>query len=177
MGQFKDLVTGLYKDYEVTIAKDSEEAYIRLSQLVDATTDSLREYTQDVNAKEIKHLAQKLKGSDSLSRQDIDLLRLCIIGDAESYVNVENSVPEWKNELQRVMTQVSGYTTEDPKVSDVLRLQALLRDADRVIDDLCFYAAQKDRVQKFEAAVQNLTPDDRALLFGLLNTKLESKYY
>lgn len=177
MGQFNDLVSGLYKDYEATMARDNEDAYIRLSQLVDATNDSLREYTQDLNTQEIKHLAQKLKGSDPLSAKDIDVLRLRIVGDAESYVNIENSVPEWKTELQRVMTQVSSYTTEDPSVADVLRLQALLRDADRVIGDLCFYAAQKDRVEKFNTAVQNLTPDDRGLLFGLLNTKLESKHY
>lgn len=177
MGQFKDLVTKLYKDYQATMDRDNEDAYIRLSQIVDATTDSLREYTQELNSQEIKKLAQKIKGSDPLSIKDIELLRLCIIGDAESYVNVENSVPEWKTELQRVMTQVSAYTTENPSVADVLRLQALLRDADRVIDDLCFYASQKDRVEKFNTAVQNLTSDDRGLLFGLLNTKFESKHY
>lgn len=177
MGDFKDLIAGLYKDYEETLAKDNEEGYVRLSQIVDLTADSLREYAQDVSAHEIKHLVQKLKGPISLSASDLDLLRLCIVGDAESYVNIENSVPEWKNELHRVMDQVSSYTAENPKVTDVLKLQALLRDADRIIDDLSFYAAQKDRVEKFNAAIKHLGPEDRALLVGLLNTKLQSKHY
>ncbi len=177
MGQFKDLVAGLYKDYEDTLAKDNEDAYVRLSQIVDAVSDSLREYAQEITANDIKHLANKLKSTAVLSQSEIETLRLCIVGDAESYVNVENSVPEWKTELRRVMGQISAYSGEDPKVADVLRLQALLRDADRVIDDLGFYAAQKDRIEKFNIAVQNLSAEDRGLLYGLLNTKLESKYY
>ena len=177
MGQFSELVGKLYKDYEDTVSKDSEDAYVRFSQIVEAAADSLREYAQELTAVEVKQLANKLKGSEPLSSKEIETLRLCIVGDAESYVNIENSVPEWKAELRRVMGQISACTADNPKAIDVLRLQALLRDADRVVDDLTFYAAQQDRVAKFNSAVQNLTPEDRGLLFGLLNTKLESNYY
>lgn len=178
MGQFKDLVSKLYGDYQAAVSKDDENGYVRLSHIVDVVADSLREYAQELTAEEVKLLAHKLKdSSEPLSAKEIDTLRLCIVGDAESYVNIENSVPEWKKELSRVMAEISAYTAEDPKVGDVLKLQALLRDADRVIDDLGFYAAQKDRVAKFNTAVQNLTPEDRGLLFSLLNTKLQSKNY
>ena len=177
MGQFKDLVANLYKDYELSLVKDNEDAYVHLSQIVDEVSDSLREYAQKLSANDIKQLAHKLNSFDPLTLKDIDTLRLCIVGDADSYAHIENSVSEWKSELGRVMSQVSAYTSEDPKVGDVMRLQALLRDADRVVDDLAFYAAQKDRVAKFETAVQNLTQEDRNLLFALLNTKLQSKYY
>ncbi len=177
MGQFSELVSKLYSDYQAAISKDDENGYVRLSHIVDAVADSLREYAQELTAEEIKLLAHKLKGSEPLTAKEISTLRLCIVGDADSYVNVENSVPEWKKELSRVMAEISRYSSEEPKVGDVLKLQALLRDADRVIDDLGFYAAQKDRLAKFDSAVQNLTQEDRGLLFGLLNTKLQSKNY
>ncbi|MCC6758643.1 MAG: hypothetical protein IT395_03350 [Candidatus Omnitrophica bacterium] len=177
MGQFKDLVSKLHSDYQTALSKDDENGYVRLSHIVDVVADSLREYAQELTAQEIKLLAHKLKGSEPLTAKEIETLRLCIVGDADSYVNIENSVPEWKKELSRVMAEISGYSSEEPKVGDVLKLQALLRDADRVIDDLGFYAAQKDRVAKFDSAVQHLTQEDRGLLFGLLNTKLQSKNY
>lgn len=177
MGQFKELVTKLYSDYQSAISKDDENGYVRLSHIVDMVADSLREYAQELTAEELKLLAHKLKGSEPLTAKEIETLRLCIVGDADSYVNIENSVPEWKKELSRVMAEISACSSEDPKVGDVLKLQALLRDADRVIDDLGFYAAQKDRIAKFNTAVENLTQEDRALLFALLNTKLQSKHY
>ncbi len=177
MGQFEELVSKLNNDGQEAVLKDDENKYVRLSQIVDAISDSLREYAQEITAEHLQKLSDKLKSESSLSSEDLQLLRMWIVGDAENYINTENSVPEWKKELQRVMREILHFTNDSMPVEDIFKLQALLRDADRVIDDLAFYAAQKDRVAKFDVAVQNLSGEDREFLTALLTTKLKSKYY
>lgn len=177
MGQFSDLIRQFNNDYENTLKKDNEDAYVRFSSLIDALSDSLREYAQEITADQISGLADKLKEDVPLTEADFVLLKDLIVGDAQSYIDEENNLQDWKNELKRLMGEIGKFSNENPEVKDILKLQALLRDADRVVDDLGFYSGQKDRIQKFKSAKENLTPEDRDLLFGILNTKLKSKYY
>jgi len=177
MGDFKAVADKLVQDLDSALNNDNENSYLRMSQILDAVSDELREFGQGLTADDMKKLAAKLKGNDPLTTADIEHLRLWIVGDAETYINIENSVQEWKQEVRRLTDEIRIAAVSNPTIQDIFKLQALIRDTDRVVDDLAYFASQKGRVAKFNNAINNLTREDRDLLFGLMNTKLQSKHY
>ena len=53
-----------------------------------------------------------------------------------------------------------------------MEVHGVLQDAIRVAADIAFFLEEKDRVEKFNSAINNLTPDDAKFLAEMIRTML-----
>ena len=177
MSDFLPIFQRLKSDYDETAARDTGEAYSRLSTIFEGLDSMFREHLQAMTLDEIKLVIRKLQGADALTEAELARVRLWIVGDAENYTRLENNVADWKAELARLVEEISRLATGNPDVETCSRLRGLLRDGVRVISDLMFFTQQKDRLQKFNEASQNLDAVDRQFLVRLLEQKIKSPDY
>ncbi len=148
--------------------------YERLAGTCERVRGALREYVQAQTRSSVAPLIAKLKTDAPISADELRLIRLWIIGDADAYVAVERSVPDWIAELKRIATEVVRVCAAAPGVDSAEELRALLYDAGRVARDVANYLDQKERATRFQQATQQLDRDNRSLFARLLAEKLDS---
>ncbi|MEW5894801.1 MAG: hypothetical protein AB1650_03420 [Candidatus Omnitrophota bacterium] len=177
MDNFNQIIDKLYEDCDQTLQRGTGEAYSKLLTIFEELGSYFREFIQDKTGDEIKFVLRKLKNGYGLTDQDIDLIRLWIIDDAVRYTKLENSYQEWQNELKRLVKEISAYKGRPTDVKTSSDLRALCRDGSRVLADIFYYIQQKDRVNKFEQAIKDVGPQERSLLIGLLEQKMNMKEF
>lgn len=175
MDNFNSIIKKLNEDYQATTQNGSGESYCRLSTIFEELGAHLREYVQEKTDSEIKIVLQKLRDGSQLSEDDIEMIRLWVVDDAEQYVKLENNFDDWMDELKRLMAEITKYNDVDLDVKSASKLRGLFRDGSRVLADIFYYLQQKDRVLKFEQAAKQLGSQERAILLGLLELKMKSK--
>jgi hypothetical protein len=102
------------------------------------------------------------------------LIRLWIVGDAASYVQMENDYQKWLEELNRLFAVIEELKGQDLSLENMYKLQGTARDAIRVIGDIVFFKQQQERINKFENASKNLNSGNKLVLSKILKQKLES---
>ena len=175
MANFGQIITKLNEDYRAAVTADTGDMYSRLSTIFGELDQYLREYLQELTGDDVKKIIKKLKGSDSITAQDLDLVALWLVGDANYYVKHENNFKDWTKELKRLMDEINACNVDNPNADTVAKLRSLFRDASRVVADIFYYAEQKDRIAKFTESTQEIDADERGLLARLLEQKLKSK--
>ena len=151
------------------------EAFHRAGRLLRKARGSTREEAQQATADEIREIIEKLTSGDSMTPEEISLVRAWIIGDAEGYLRMENNLPDWLAEYERLATSVARYEKADCSHAELLELCGILEDAARVNQDIAVFLEQRDRVRRFEAAVADgLDGPERKLLAEVLAGELES---
>ena len=173
--KFNQIIDKLNEDYGVALKSGTGQAYEKLSMIFEKLEEHVRECIQETTSKEIKVVIANLKKGGTLSSDEIAMLRLWIIGDAENYAKYENNYPDWQAELGRLVQEITKLEDENLELAELVRLRALFRDATRVVDDIFYYLEQKDRVERFEEATKEIDPEERAMLIRLLEQKLKSK--
>jgi len=103
---------------------------------------------------DIASLLAKLKKNQPLTPSDLKTLELLIVGDAEYYLKYETQFDNWKSELKRVMAEIDKLRSSPLDVDGLMHLQALCREAQRVLPEIFYYLDQKERASKFQAATR-----------------------
>jgi predicted O-linked N-acetylglucosamine transferase (SPINDLY family) len=103
------------------------------------------------------------------------LIRLWIVGDASSYVQLENDYQKWLKELNRLFNVIEELKKQDLSLENMYKLQGTSRDAIRVLGDIVFFKQQQERINKFENASKNLNSTNKLALAKILKQKLESE--
>jgi hypothetical protein len=145
-----------------------------LSGALSTLSTELRERLQASTAEEVNRLISALEDDGPVGPREIELLRLWLVGDAESYVKAENDVSAWQTELDRLLGVLRQLRGEPMTTASMARMEAAVRDALRVTSDLAFFREQEDRVRSFEAATRQLTKEDKKMLAHLLTRKMGS---
>jgi hypothetical protein len=166
---------GLSQKMTNAAAGNSAEDYSGISAKLVQSRDRARELLQDLTAQQIKPLIGKLENNQPLTLEEKDLIRLWVVGDAESYAKMEDDYQEWRQEFQRLSQVVAAQEGKKPSLPELLTTYGVLVDAVRVAADIQFFLENKERVQRFEKAVQNLEAADARLLADLLKAKLASE--
>ncbi len=174
MGNFIQIINKLNQDYENTTQQGTGEAYGRLSTIFEELGKYVRETIQEKTEGEIKKIINKLRSDQAILPEDIDLIRLWIIGDAENYTKMENNFDDWKTELKRLIGEINKLHVEDPDVYTLSKLSGLFRDGARVLADLFYFLEQKDRMENFIDSTQKIDQEERMILVRLLEQKLSS---
>lgn len=118
----------------------------------------------------------KLENGDSLALAEQDMLQTLLVGDAKSYVKNENRVESWKGEVERLAEEIrrlqAGGLNE---LSSLTQLQALCREAMRILPDLAFYYEEQERAHRFDEAMHGaIDRDTRRTLANLIREMLTS---
>lgn len=137
---------------------------------------AIRERLQDITSEQILEVLQRLAAGDHPSEEDLDVVRLWIVGDADSYLRQENNFDDWLDEFDRLREVVARYEGVDCGESELLELKGILEDAVRVAHDIANYLEKRERVEQFEAAVAERHSWDsaaRETLLRILRGKVE----
>jgi hypothetical protein len=158
------------------IDMNTEEGYFNkvTAQLV-SLGNYLREQMQAETSEKISMIINNLKSDEEIPESDLMLIRLWIVGDAASYVQMENDYQKWLEELNRLFGVIEELKLQDLSLENMYKLQGTARDAIRVIGDIVFFKQQQERINKFENASKNLNSGNKLVLAKILKQKLESE--
>jgi hypothetical protein len=146
-----------------------------LSGTLASLDTELREQIQAATAAQVAPLITALQADGPVEPDDLDLIQLWLVGDAEYYLKMENDFPAWIAELNRLIGVLRDLRSEAVTPTTMSRVEATVRDALRVSADIVFYRQQEERVRSFHNAAMDLTRDDKRILAGLLAEKLQSR--
>jgi hypothetical protein len=152
---------------------DAEE-FNRLSNLFQSRKSAIREKIQAMTSKEVKEIVKKLAEGGDPTREEMDLVRLWIVGDAESYSKMENNFEDWIAEFNWLESLVREQETGPEEVQDLFRVLGILEDASRLAINIGYYLETKERTRRFEEATSNPALMDRDMLVKILKLKLTS---
>lgn len=160
------------------LATDSDDSllYENLTQHIRELEIMMREAFQLKVQDDYKSILAKLENENPLSDNELEMLKLLIVGEAKYYLKYENNLEDWRNELKRLaaeMEKVEAGGLDD--IDSLLHMQALCRDARGVLPDITFYFAEKERLDRFEAATSGPLDDiARRTLIEVLKAMMQS---
>ena len=159
-----------------TVDENTEEGYFnKMTAPLVSVEGYLREQMQAETSKKISKIINELESDGEITESDLMLIRLWMVGDASSYVQMENDYKQWLEELNRLFSVIEELKGQDLSLENMFKLQGTARDAIRVMGDIVFFKQQQDRINKFENASKNLNSENKVFLSKILKQKLESK--
>jgi len=153
----------------------TEEGYYnQVTAPLVALQDHLREQMQSETSEQISIIINKLESDEEIADSDLMLIRLWLVGDATSYVQMENDYQGWLKELNRLFGVLEQLKAQELSLENMYKLSGTARDAIRVMGDIIFFKQQKERINKFENASKNLNSENKLVLAKILKQKVES---
>jgi len=152
----------------------TSDAFTRAATLLSGMNADIREETQASTSNATQKLIGKLRALEQLDSDDLEVLRLWIVGDAESHIAMENNYNDWLKEFERIKSVAEQYEERELSSKDLFGLQGLLQDAMRTAADISDFLEKKERIEKFEAASKEINSESAGFLIELLSTKLSS---
>jgi len=149
--------------------------YIALINLLAQAKNHCRENIQALTQESIHQIIKKLKKNEPLSAQDLDLVKLWIVGDAILYTHAENNVEIWKTKVAKLATEIKSHESEATGIQSLTRLAALITELDRTLQDMTAYLQNKERVERFEINTKHISPEEKETLIEILGRKLNSQ--
>jgi hypothetical protein len=137
-------------------ARDTEDPsmYGVAQNALDQVRSELRESVQALTRKRMGEVIAKLRQGDVIGSEDMQLIRIWIVGDADAYLREENNVEDWKNELERLNGEIRRLRSAPVEVDTLEELRALLTDAHGVTRSLEQYLSDRERVRHFEESTR-----------------------
>jgi hypothetical protein len=157
------------------VDESTEEGYYnKITAPLIALEDHLREQMQAETSGQISIIINKLESDEGIADSDLMLVRLWLIGDAASYVEMENDFQGWLQELNRQFGVIEQLKGQKLSLENMYKLSGTARDAIRVIGDIIFFKQQQERINKFDNASKSLNSENKLTVAKILKQKLES---
>jgi len=161
--------------HKETITEETNAGvFNNLTFLIGKLDERVREYIQQSTTEHAIEVINRLDTEEPLSSEDLDLIRLWIIGDAEHYVRMESDRQDWLTELNRLIGVIGEIRGEELTVDNAGRISGAIRDATRVIGDIVYFKGQEERIARFDEAINRLESADKRMISGVLKDKLRS---
>jgi hypothetical protein len=171
IGERLNEVISYRQEFDDTIGEDHLN---KITAPLVAVENELREQIQSDTSTQIETIIKKLESNSEIDDADLRLIRLWIVGDAESYIERENDYKGWLSELNRLYSVIESIKSEELDLENMYKLSGTVRDAVRVIGDIIFFKQQQERVEKFENASKDLNLKNKITLANILTKKLQS---
>lgn len=165
---------GINKVMENALANMSNDAFQQVGSVLSNNKNDIREALQKETSTEIKNIIDHLKNKRTISTEELELIKLWIVGDAESYIKMENNFQDWLQEFKRLETVLKEYDNKECSPNDLFKLHGILQDAIRISYDIANFLDNKERITKFEKAASDVSNIDADVLVRILTAKLQS---
>jgi uncharacterized protein YbgA (DUF1722 family) len=165
---------GVNKVMKTALANMSNDAFQQVGSVLNNNKNHMREVIQKETSTEIKNIIDHLENKRAISTEELELIKLWIVGDAESYVKMENNFQDWLQEFKRLETVLKEYENKECSLNDLLKLRGILQDAIRISYDIANFLDNKERITKFEKAASDVSNIDVNALVRILTAKLQS---
>jgi hypothetical protein len=88
---------------------------------------------------------------------------------------MENDFGKWQEEFRRLGDVLESYAGQTPSPQTLVEAHGVLEDAIRLTADISYFLEKKDRVDRFQSAINNLSAEDAKFLAGMLRSMLSSQ--
>jgi hypothetical protein len=149
------------------------ESFESLEQQVNRLDSFIRELQQSRCADEARHSIRRLEGNEPLTDNDRNIIRSLVVGDAECYLEQQNNLNNWLEELER-LNQHMQHLADAQDEQDIRELHGVVKDAVHLLPNIRSYMEDKERLDRFNAALASLDDANRKLLVEVLREKLAS---
>jgi hypothetical protein len=120
-------------------------------------------------------LLSKLKEDKALTAADLKTLELLIVGDAEFFLKYETEFEQWKDEIKRLVGEISKLQSSELNVDGLMHLRALCAEVRRVLPAVVYYLDDKERANRFRAATRGpIDEEGREVLTKMVVAMLSS---
>jgi hypothetical protein len=167
-------LSGVSQIIAVAAASAAADKFSEAGRALVKARDQIREEVQKLTASSMKPIIHKLEKNQPLSLEEKDLVRAWIVGDAAAFTKKENDHREWLEEFRRLGEALSNQETLPTSLPDLMEVYGTMEEAVRLAGDIQFFLEEKERVARFEQAIQNLSASEAELLAGILQEKLTS---
>ncbi|MBU0468412.1 MAG: hypothetical protein KKD07_03270 [Candidatus Omnitrophica bacterium] len=174
MANIKDIIAKIKSQYESASNNPSTTQYWNLSSALDELEGGLREYMQVTTKDQITQIIDRLEAGHVLSSEDVELIKIWLVGDADYYLKMENNYNDWLLELKRLIGEYEKIDEENLDITQASKLRAEALDGIRVLGDIVFFLKQQERLKNFESSVDEIDSQERKLIIDLLRGKIRS---
>jgi hypothetical protein len=131
---------------------ENSEGYGMLGEQLEELETLAQQSFQD--HEDCKSIAMKLESGDPLTPDELNTLKLFVVGDAAYFTKYDDNIDRNKAELKRILDEIRGMQLNDLDADEMMHLGVLCKEAASVAKPTAFYFDQKERVQKFEDATR-----------------------
>jgi predicted nucleic acid-binding Zn-ribbon protein len=155
---------------------DTSEAYDRLYTEIHSLEGMARETFQYQFRNDYQTVVEKLRDGGTLSDEDKQLLAELVIDDAKSYVKHEKEFETWKDQIDRLLSELRSIQSKGVRTTDdLLHIQSICRDLRSVLPDITFYLRERERVKSYEQHdIQALPSELRKMLAEIVDAMMKS---
>jgi hypothetical protein len=169
------VLQGVSQSMSRVAGSGASEDFHRVGAELSQLKGKVREAIQVATAEEITGIIGKLENQENLSFEEKNLVGLWLVGDAEGYTKMEDDFGEWQEEFRRLSRVLETFRDREPSPRNLVEVHGVLEDAVRVAADLANFLEKKERVERFQTAINNVTPEDAKFLASMLRAKLSSE--
>jgi hypothetical protein len=156
----------------MSVAGRGAEDFNRVRATLATARDEVREALQALTAEAINKILTKLDKQELLAPDERNLVGLWIVGDAEGYTKMEDDFQEWLEEFRRLSGVLESYTGRSLEPQNLVEAYGVLEDAIRVAADIAFFLEKKERLERFNAAINSWTEDDCKIIASMLRSMM-----
>jgi hypothetical protein len=173
---YTSVIDELLEWFEKANDSGSSSVFSALQNRIDTVRDDLRESAQALTRQQMWAIITRLRTDEPIRDEDLRLIRLWLIGDAEAYVAEENNFDEWVEEIQRLEEEVRRLRSSPVNTDAIKQLQAVLTDTRGVIPNIANYLTDRERVAHFEETMSHgLQDGKRESLASILQASYDSR--
>ena len=154
--QLSELYEQARDSERLAVTKPQAGGYAKLAGILTAIDAALREHLQRSTVESVRKVIDRLKSGARLSSEDMRLVELWVVGDAESYQEAEKDVRRWQDDIQRILKEMEVIASPRVTPWDASRMRGLVRDAIRSAWDLDYYYENRERIESFKATTEQL---------------------
>jgi hypothetical protein len=166
------LFQGISRSMKSVAGSSASEDFSKVGSELVQLKAKVREEIQAATADDITKILKKLENAEPLTPPEKDLVGIWVVGDAEGYTKMEDDFGEWQEEFRRLSGVLETYEGQAPSPQTMVEVHGVLEDAVRVTADISHFLEKKNRVERFHAAINNLTPDSAKFLASMLKSML-----
>jgi hypothetical protein len=152
----------------------SDEEFQGVASRLNNAMSDIREAMQNATAVRIGEIISKLRNEQAITPADLDLARLWIVGDAESYSRMQRDFERHMEEFTLLESILQRYERQQNQVNDLVDAHGVLEDAIHLSYEIAKFLEHKERVTNFEEAVKDPNRLDCQALADVLVRKLHS---
>lgn len=129
---------------------EKSDGYYALQEELEELETAARKSFQ--NHEDCRALVSKLENGADLSSDDLDTLKLILVGDADYYLKYDDDFDRSEGEIKRIVGEIGKLQAGNLDVDALMHLRVLCREGSSVALPAAHYLEQKERVRKFQEA-------------------------
>jgi hypothetical protein len=95
-------------------------------------------------------LARKLRAGETLSPEEINTVRLLLVGDADYYLKYDEEFERCRDEVQKIVGEIERFKGGELGVDGLMHVSTLCREASNLLALAQHYLEARERVRRFE---------------------------